>query len=214
MRANNGTPVSGPHLTLAGTSVELADIIDYFDVRASSWDHSLVRNEAVLASILDFAAIGKGVSVLDVACGTGVLFGDYLSRDVASLTAIDVSAKMAKIARAKHRDPRLCVLCGDVLTAGFDRLFDRIVVYNAFPHFPEPARLVERLSSLLTPGGRLTIAHGMSRERINAHHGGSAKPVSIGLMSETDLASLASRWLDVDIAVSDDCKYAVSGVKR
>ena len=45
-------------------------------------------------------------------------------------------------------------------------------------------------------------------------HGGSAKPVSVGLMSETELSSLASRWLDMDVAVSDDEKYAVSGTKR
>ena len=38
------------------------------------------------------------------------------------------------------------------------------------------------LSLLLKPEGRLTIAHGWSRERINAHHAGAAQKVSNGLM--------------------------------
>lgn len=214
MRANDGSALSASHATLAGTQVALCDIVSYFDARAESWDSSLVRNEAVIASILDYASISQGLDVLDVACGTGVLFRDYLARGVRSLTAIDASPAMARIAASKHADPRIAVVCGDVLEAAFDRAFDRIVVYNAFPHFPDPARLLERLSGLLAPGGRLTIAHGMSRERLNAHHGGSAKPVSVGLMSETELCSLASRWLDMDVAVSDDEKYAVSGTKR
>lgn len=192
----------------------MCDIVSYFDARAESWDSSLVRNEAVIASILDYASISQGLDVLDVACGTGVLFRDYLARGVRSLTAIDASPAMARIAASKHSDHRIAVVCGDVLEAAFDRAFDRIVVYNAFPHFPDPARLIDRLAFLLAPGGRLTIAHGMSRERLNAHHGGSAKPVSVGLMSETELSSLASRWLEVDIAVSDNEKYAVSGTKR
>ena len=39
-----------------------------------------------------------------------------------------------------------------------------IVVYNAFPHFPEPARLIKRLCSLLKEGGYLeTDANGFLR---------------------------------------------------
>ncbi len=213
MRSNNGTSHSSSHLTLAGTQVELEDIISYFDACAARWDKNLVRNEEAIASILDHASIRPGISVLDVACGTGVLFEDYLARDVASVVAIDVSVEMVKIASSKNSDPRISVVCGDIMAAEIGRNFDCIMVYNAFPHFPDPAGLLARLSSLLAPGGRLTIAHGMSRERLNAHHSGSAKPVSIGLMSEIELSKLASNWLDVDVAVSDDALYVVSGAR-
>jgi len=164
----------------------------------------------VIARILDQGGIREGVHVLDVACGTGVLFPDYLERKVASLTAIDISPEMAAAARRKF--PAVNVICGDVETTDFDRKFDAVMVYNAFPHFPDPEKLIRVLSGLLAPGGRLTVAHGMSRERMDLHHQGAASAVSIRLLHEDDLAAIMARCgLRVDAKVSDEEKYLVSG---
>ena len=144
--------------------MEQQDVIRFFDRCAPSWDAELVRNEAVISAILDNAGICAGMDVLDVACGTGVLFPDYLGRGVASLTAIDLSPEMAKLAQQKF--PQVKVLCGDAEQTDFGRCFDAVMIYNAFPHFPEPARLIERLAKWVKPGGRLSVAHGMSREKL------------------------------------------------
>ena len=88
------------------------------------------------------------------------------------------------------------------------------MIYNAFPHFPEPAGLLAYLSKYIVPGGRLTVAHGMSRAKIDAHHHDSANKVSVGLMHEIELASLMRQWFTVDTVISDDEKYIVSGVVR
>lgn len=183
----------------------------FFDRCAPWWDADMVRNEPVIAKILDNGGIRAGVDVLDVACGTGVLFPDYLSRGAASVTAIDISPEMARIAAAKF--PQVKVLCGDVEETAFDRQFDCVMVYNAFPHFPEPAHLIGVLANLVKPGGRLSVAHGMSRAAIDKHHE-RAGAVSVGLMAETDLAELFSRWFDVDVVISDDTMYQVSGTRR
>ena len=90
------------------------EIIAYFDARAPEWDARMVRSDSKIAFILDAAGVRPGVSVLDVACGTGVLFGDYLARDAARVTGVDISPEMARIAVSKLRDPRVEVLCGDV----------------------------------------------------------------------------------------------------
>ena len=172
----------------------------------------MVRNEPVLQTILDNAGIRSGIDVLDVACGTGVLFPDYLQRGVASLTAIDISPEMVKIAREKF--PQLNILCGDVETAEFEHPFDAVVVYNAFPHFPEPARLIERLAKWVRPGGRLTVAHGMSRAKLVHHHSGSASRVSIDLLEEHELAKLFAPWFDVDVIISNEAMYQVCGVRK
>ena len=74
-------------------------IADFFDRCASWWDEDMIRNEEVIAKILDNGGVREGVHVLDVACGTGVLFPDYLSRGVASVTGIDISPEMVKIAQ-------------------------------------------------------------------------------------------------------------------
>ena len=153
------------------------EIIAYFDARAPEWDARMVRSDSKIAFILDAAGVRPGVSVLDVACGTGVLFGDYLARDAARVTGVDISPEMARIAVSKLRDPRVEVLCGDVEELALPRRYDCCVVYNAFPHFAHPARLLARLSACLSPGGRLTVAHGMSLAALHRHHAGAARGV-------------------------------------
>ena len=156
-----------------------------------------------------------GTEALDVATGTGVLIPDYLSRGVVHVTAVDISPKMAQIAQGKFAgDDRVTILCADAQTMAFDRRFDCILIYNAFPHFSEPERLFDNLSRQLKLGGRLTVAHGMSRERINDHHRGGASHVSYGLMPARDLAALMAPFVAVDQVLSDDSMYLVSGINR
>ena len=192
--------------------MEQQEVIRFFNRCAPSWDADLVRNEAVISAILDNAGVRAGVDVLDVACGTGVLFPDYLKRGVASLTAIDISPEMVKLARQKY--PKVCVLCGDVEQTVFDQCFDVIMIYNAFPHFPDPARLIGRLARWVKPGGRLSVAHGISREMLNHHHSGTASRVSVDLLEENELAALFAPYFDVDTVISDERMYQVAGRKR
>lgn len=186
-------------------------IADFFDKCASWWDADMIRNEDIIAKILDNGGIRPGVHVLDVACGTGVLFPDYLKRGVASVTGIDIAPEMVKIAAAKF--PEVKVLCGDVETTDFGRQFDCIMVYNAFPHFPDPAKLIQVLAGLTKPGGRLSVAHGMSRAALIKHHE-RASTVSIDLIHEDELKEIFSQWFDVDVVISDDRMYQVAGVRK
>ena len=197
------------------SAMEKRDVIAYFDGLAATWDERMQNRDAVISRILDNAGVGAGQDVLDVACGTGVLFPDYLSRGAGSVTGIDISPEMARIAAAKFAGrPTVTVVCGDAEEAAFGREFDRIVVYNAFPHFPDGARLIGRLCDSLKRGGRLSVAHGFSREAINARHGGAAGRISRGLMPVGELAALFAPRFDVDIAISDDDMYQVAGAKR
>ena len=192
--------------------MEKKDIAEFFDRCAPWWDDDMIRNESIIAQILDNGGIRENMDVLDVACGTGVLFPDYLKRNVASVTGIDISPEMAKIAAAKF--PEVKVICGDVETTAFDRQFDAIMVYNAFPHFPDPAKLIGVLAKLVKPGGRLSVAHGMSRAALTDHHAGRASKVSIDLLHEKDLAALFEPYFDVEVIISNDRMYQVAGVRR
>ena len=194
--------------------IETKEVIEFFDRLAPGWDADMVRNDAIIGTILDNAGVTEGKDVLDVACGTGVLIPDYLKRNVASVTGIDISPKMAEIARAKFPQPEVAILCGDVETTDFARQFDCVVVYNAFPHFPDPERLIARLAELLKPGGTLTVAHGMSREKIDAHHHGAASHVSNGLMPADDLVEIFGKHLSITTVISDERMYQVVGIKR
>ena len=190
------------------------EIIAFFDRCAPMWDAEMIKNDSIINKILDNAQVGQGMTVLDVACGTGVLFEYYLQRRVASVTGIDIAPQMAKIAAQKFApEDGVQVICDDVETYAFATKFDRIVVYNALPHFPDQARLIQRLEALLKEGGRLTVAHGMSREAINAIHQGGAAKISSGLMTAESLARIFEEHLHVETILSDQQMYQVCGVR-
>ena len=194
--------------------MEKRDIIDFFDRCAPTWDAEMIKNDDIIGLILDNAEIAEGMEILDVACGTGVMFDYYLRRGAASVTGIDISPEMAKIAAEKYAaEPRIHVICGDVEEMDREKKYDRIVVYNAFPHFPDPRRLIRTLAELLKEDGRLTIAHGMSREAIDNHHSGSASKVSNGLMAADSLKKLFDPYFEVEVMISNRRMYQVSGVK-
>ena len=193
--------------------MEKKDIIDFFDRLAPSWDADMIRSDKIIDKILNGAGVTAGAAVLDVACGTGVLFPDYLKRNVASITAVDISQEMVNIAKEKFPQENVRVLCADIEAANLTEKFDCIMVYNAFPHFPDPENLILVLSGLLKDGGTLTIAHGMSRKQIDAHHKGAASKVSVGLMHEDALADIMAKHLTLCVKISNDEMYQVSAKK-
>lgn len=191
--------------------IEQKDVIAFFDERAGGWDAGMVRSDEKIGRILDNAKVTAGSRVLDIACGTGVLIGDYLRRNVESVTAVDISPEMVRIAREKFPQENVTVLCGDASQAHFPALFDCIVIYNAFPHFPEPDCLIAHLAELLTTGGTLTVAHGFSRKALDAHHAKTARSVSNGLLPVETLAEIFAKHLTVTVQISNDAMYQVVG---
>lgn len=188
------------------------DIIEFFDKCAPSWDEEMIRDDAIIDTILDNAQVTSGKDILDVACGTGVLIPDYLKRNAKSVTAIDISPEMAKIAERKFAGEKVTVICGDVEKENLDKKFDCIMIYNAFPHFPDPENLIRVLSACLKEEGTLTVAHGMSRAQIDNCHTGSASKVSNGLMGEEELAEIFQKYLQVTVKISDEKMYQVTGI--
>lgn len=188
------------------------DVIEFFDRLAPEWDSAMVKDSKIINTILDNAEIKAGCDVLDVACGTGVLISDYFERNVNSVTGIDISQQMLKIASQKF--PEAQFICADASQKEFDRKFDCIMIFNAFPHFPEPEGLIRHLSKYLKPQGTLTVAHDKSREGINHHHEGPASHVSIGLPEADELAGIFSKYVDVTVKISDDNMYQITGVMK
>lgn len=195
--------------------MQKSDIIAYFDSRAEFWDAEMIKSDEKIEAILDNAGISSGMDILDVACGTGVMFPYYLKRKVSSITGIDISPKMAEIAAEKFAgESSVSILCGDVEETEFDRQFDAIIIYNAFPHFPDPERLIASLSTHLKEGGVLSVAHGASRETIDSHHKGPAGKVSVGLMEAEELGKIFGKFFHVKTVISNKHMYQVCGVKE
>ena len=191
--------------------IKQKDIIDFFDRCAPTWDAETICSDKKVNTILDNAGVCSGSRVLDVACGTGVLMPYYIKRG-ALVTGIDISPEMIKLARKKFHRDNIQFICGDAQTKDVGEGYDAIVIYNAFPHFPNSNSLIERLSSLLAPNGFLTVAHGAGREVIDEHHRGSASKVSIGLIPAEELASMfVKNSLEITTVLSTPEIYQVAG---
>ncbi len=189
------------------------EVRGFFDSLAAEWDAERAEEPGKIREILRLAGIVPGVRVLDVACGTGVLFPYYLELGAESVTGIDLSPEMARRAAGKLNDRRVRVLTGDAeeLRKGG---FDCIVVFNALPHFPNPERLVDSLAAKLAIHGRLTIAHDRCRAAVNGWHEQTASSVSLGLPPAETVALWMRERLDVDTVLDADDRYVVSGALK
>ena len=69
-----------------------------------------------------------------------VLFGDYVKRGAARVTAVDLSPEMAARAAEKAAGTQITVVCSDVEDSAAVRdsggPYDVVMVYNAFRTFP------------------------------------------------------------------------------
>lgn len=192
--------------------MEKNDIINFFDKLAEGWDAEQLPKNAIIEKILDNGGVETHKDVLDIACGTGTLFPFYFKRNVRSVTGIDISPEMVKIAKGKF--PETEIICGDAEEYHFHKKFDIIMIYNAFPHFPNPEKLIENLARYLKDNGRISIAHSMSRAEIQSRHQKRAAKVSLELPTAEDLAEMLKPYFNIDIIISDDEMYQVSGIKK
>jgi SAM-dependent methyltransferase len=107
--------------------------------------------------------LGPGDGVLDVACGTGN-FSREFGRSVGDeglVVGIDVSQTM--LVRAV-RDTRragvdnVAYVRGDAQELPFvDHAFDAVCCFAALHLFEEPMRALDRMTAVLTPGGRIAL---------------------------------------------------------
>jgi len=186
---------------------------EFFDNMAQNWDQICHHDESKLEAIITLAGLKENDRVLDVACGTGVLFPHILKRNISSLTGIDISEKMIEVAKSKFNDQRLTLIAGDVLNFS-QKGFDKVIIYNAYPHFDDKKTLIFHINSLLNPGGRIVIAHGDSRKAINHHHQNCPAGLSHTLNSAAEEAEILKPYFYIDTLVDTPEIYILSGIKR
>ena len=149
--------------------------IDFFDALAPSWDENEIRSTPErVKHILSELTISKGMDVLDLGTGTGVLL-PYLSEIVGPeghVTAIDLSEGMLSIARKKY---------GHLENVEFLKLdfeeelipgkYDVALLYSVYPHLHAPVDTLKWLFKMnLKPDGRIVIAFPSDEEFINNIH--------------------------------------------
>jgi SAM-dependent methyltransferase len=120
-----------------------------------------MKDEHRIARLL--LSLSPGDGVLDVACGTGN-FSRSFARSVGPdglVVGIDVSEPMLARAvedTAKAGLDNVAYVRGDAQELPFlDRGFDAVCCFAAFHLFADPMRALDRMTAVLTPGGRIAL---------------------------------------------------------
>ncbi len=188
-------------------------IADFFDALADRWDELCFHAPEKINYILEQTTLHKGLRILDVGCGTGVLEQYLLTYAPVHITGIDLSSRMIEEARRKYATPIVDFRCMDIMDLK-DEKFDYIIAYSVFPHFEYPDQVIDHLANLLIPGGELVICHSEGRESINGHHNKQANRISFGLPPAREVAALMEPYFHIDAMEDSDQLYMVSGIRN
>jgi len=136
-------------------------ILDQFTRQAVPFaTAAAIRNEDALNRIVEMAQAGPDDTVLDVACGPGLLACAF-ARVVRNVTGIDLTPAMLEQARALQRRQGLENLTwqeGDVLPLPYaDASFSIVSARFAFHHFLDPLAVLKEMRRVFRPGGRVVV---------------------------------------------------------
>ena len=186
---------------------------EFFNTHAATWD---ARENPAFAQtierILARFAPGPQDTVLDVACGTGILLPFLTRRGVSSYTALDFSEEMARRFREKHPGAKILVADFQQTALFAPETFSKIIIYNAFPHFSAPQAVFVNAYALLRSGGILCIAHAMNRRRLNCHHA-KANIAEHRLVSDAQMRRFYANAGFASI-LTENCSYFYSSGRK
>jgi ubiquinone/menaquinone biosynthesis C-methylase UbiE len=146
-----------------------------YDELAQEWDLMFTAVDLeFLTHIVSQFEVSEGMDILDLGCGTGILF-DMLRRQVGekgTVTGVDFSIQMALKAHRNFPFANVNVVDADVTMLPFqDNRFDMAVSFSAFPHFSDKTKALAEIRRVLKTPGRLHIIHlQSSKELSEVHH--------------------------------------------
>ena len=169
----------------------------YFDRMARRWDDfgdaDLIRKR--LEPLVAMFDIPLGGIVLDVGTGTGILHPWLLDAVGTSgrVFAFDLSSCMLERALMKGSSQNVVCFQADVTAIPLPgQLCDCVVCFAAFPHFYNKLQALQEMARVTKIGGRVLIAHLMSRRQIAKHHHASPEVAGHCLPPEGEMKRLYS----------------------
>ncbi len=119
-----------------------------------------INNEEALRLMVTFVGAGPEDTVLDVACGPGLVVCAF-ARVVRHATGIDLTPAMLDRARATQQERGLTNVTwrlGDVLPLPYpDGAFSIVTSRFAFHHFQDPRAVLSEMRRVCAPGGRVLV---------------------------------------------------------
>jgi 2-polyprenyl-6-hydroxyphenyl methylase/3-demethylubiquinone-9 3-methyltransferase len=148
-------------MTEPAANVDPAELAKFAELASQWWNprgpfktlHDI--NDLRLAYI-ELRASLRGVRVLDVGCGGGLL-SEAMARRGAHVTGIDLAEQNVAVARAHAQEAGLEIdyrcLDAERIAAERPAAFDVVTCLELLEHVPEPAAVVSACARALTPGG-------------------------------------------------------------
>lgn len=137
----------------------------FWDKWADRYDRAMSGSAELYEQIADRIkkSLNRDMSVLELACGTGLLSQKLVGR-VKLLEATDFSQAMIRQAKAKNYSTRIHFSVRDATALPYAASsFDAVVIANALHIIPRPELALAEIRRVLKPGGTLyapTFVHG------------------------------------------------------
>lgn len=141
----------------------------FFNAKAATWDAKDKHASALPGLFTELAGIHENSCVLDIGCGTGIMFEAFIQAHAHHITALDLSTEMLKQAQQKANET-FTLLNKDIYTFKTAERFNAVIMCNVYPHLGDKAQLVDIIKRLLAPGGRFLVCHTLSKDALNAVH--------------------------------------------
>jgi len=147
---------------------------DYFDRYAHGWDRLYhLETKDKLEKLIKSFKLKKGSQVLDLGCGTGILFPHILKAigKKGRVFGVDLSEQMLLEARRKHRNENIFLICAPAENLPLlPESLDYVIAFASFPHFEKKAKTIKEISRVLKKDGKLFISHLLGRKELQEHH--------------------------------------------
>lgn len=136
-------------------------ILDQFTRQAIPFSTApSIKDQIALDLLVEASGAGPADTVLDVACGGGLVVCAF-ARVVRHATGIDLTPAMLERARALQREQGLANVTwrlGDVLPLPFpDGSFSIVTSRFAFHHFLDPVAVLGEMKRVCRPGGKVIV---------------------------------------------------------
>ncbi|MCY6356353.1 class I SAM-dependent DNA methyltransferase [Clostridium sp. ZS2-4] len=143
---------------------------EFFNETYKKWAESISEERLTLVKkVVALLGISEGNSVLDAACGTGILYCALKDIHLKDYLAVDISEKMLEELNKVFPEAKTKCLDFDKKIT-LDDKFDYVIIFNSIPHFENIDILFANTKKLLNTGGKFAIIHGRTRKGIKEHH--------------------------------------------
>lgn len=182
----------------------------YFDERADFFCQPIPKDiQERTRAIVATANLNCNSSVLDVGCGTGVLFQYFKESGVLeeNITGCDLSRSMLE--RAQQHYPHAKYFQGDIIDFPDESGKFNAVFFNAcFGNIYDQLAALKKAVSILKPGGQIIISHPLGAQFVKGLHASEPEIVP-HLLPNKDTLTGWSRTIKTELTdfVDDDLCY-------